>query len=494
MTFLLALDQSTSATKAVLYDSQFNVLDKCVRTHAQSFPRPGWVEQDANEIWKNVLAVSRELLERQSERRDNVVALAITNQRETVVVFDKQSGKPLHPAIVWQCRRGDALCAEQIELGRHEVVRARTGLRIDGYFSGSKLQWLMRERPELARKIALGTALVGTIDAYLIYRLTGGAVFATDHTNASRTLLFDIRKLNWDAELCAWWQVPRHALPEPRASDAQFGHTTLGGALLRAVPICGVMGDSQSALFAHRCFDPGNAKVTFGSGSSVLLNVGSRLQRATNAVTSLAWVRGNAATYALEGMINSCASTLTWLSDQVGIFANAQEAEQLAGGAELNQGVYLVPAFGGLGAPHWRQDARAAIVGLTAHSDRRHIARAALESMAYQVRDILDMLHAESGVQVTELRCDGGPTASELLMQFTADLLGVELRVPRDPDCSALGVATMAALGMGIHPDTAALTSLPREERIYRRKMTAEQAGARYQGWKQALQQVLCVA
>jgi glycerol kinase len=493
MQYLLAIDQSTSATKAVWFDIQGNAMDRAIREHRQHYPRAGWVEHDAEEIWRNVLTVTEELLARQAAHLGDLAGISIANQRETIVVFEKGSGKPLHPAIVWQCRRGDALCTEQLRKGRETTVRARTGLRIDGYFSASKLQWLIREHPALGAQLANGDALIGTMDCYLIYRLTGGQVFATDHTNASRTLLYDIGNLRWDDELCDWWQVPQRALPEIRDCDAQFGTTVLDGQLPRPAPIRGVMGDSQAALFAHRCFETGSAKVTFGTGASVLLNAGQRLpSQLQGTVASLAWVRAGQATYALEGLINCSGASLNWLRDQLGMFTSVTECEMLADEVAEQPGVYLVPAFSGLGAPYWREAARAAIVGLSAHSDRRHIIRAALESMAYQLRDVLDMMRREAGLQLQHIQCDGGPTANALLMQFTADIIGVELRVAPYPDCSALGAALMGALGAGIHPSPAALAALPATAAVYRRKMAPEQVQSRYAGWQRAVEQVLC--
>jgi len=398
----------------------------------------------------------------------------------------------LHRAIVWQDRRGDPLCAEQAAAGHGDAIHARTGLRLDAYFSGSKLQWLVREHPDLAARLRSGEALIGTIDTYLIYRLTAGTVFATDHTNASRTLLFDIGRLCWDEELCTWWQVPPAALPEVRPSSAAFGETTLDGTLVAPLPIRGVMGDSQASLFAQRCYTPGSAKVTFGTGSSILLNTGSSLRLSKQGVvTALGWVLDHTPTYTLEGIIISSAATLTWLCDQLGLAKDAKELETLAGSVADNNGVYLVPAFSGLGLPHWRPDARAALSGLTGHSDRRHVARAALESMAYQLRDALDAMQRDGGVRLTSLHADGGPTANTLLMQFAADLTGVELRVATSPDCSPLGAALAGLLGAGVHPTLDALAALPREEIIYRPSMPAGRVAALHAGWQHAVSQVL---
>jgi len=495
MKCLLVIDQSTSATKAVLFDESGQVLERVSREHQQHYPQPGWVEHDADEIWHNTLAVAGEVLRKRPECVHILAGIAVTNQRETVVVFDKQTGRPLHRAIVWQCRRGDPLCAVQREQGREPATRAKTGLPIDGYFSASKLQWLIHERPELADKLTKGQALIGTMDTYLIYRLTQGDVFATDHTNASRTLLYDIANLRWDEECCAWWQVPRHALADVRASAAHFGNTTLNGQLPQPLPICAVMGDSQAALFAQCCFEPGAAKVTFGTGSSVLLNVGHippGLSQGT--VATIAWVHAGRPTYALEGIITCAAATLIWLRDQLGLIASPEEAEAMAREVAEEQEVYLVPAFSGLGAPHWRPAARAAIVGLSVHSDKRHIVRAALEAIAYQLRDVLEMMHAESKVRLRHIQGDGGPSANELLMQFTADIIGVELRVARHPDCSARGVAMMGALGLGWHASMADIAAWQSDSRVYTRTMTPEQVQARYDGWRHALDQVLCAA
>jgi glycerol kinase len=492
MPLVLAIDQSTSATKVLLFDAGGRVVDQAAREHRQHYPRAGWVEHDASEIWSNLIAAASELLDRQGACRDEIAGVSLTNQRETFVVFDRDTGAPLHPAIVWQCRRGDANCAAQVKFGHESTIRTRTGLRVDSYFSAPKIQWIVQEKPDLAKRLADGTARIGTIDTYLIYRLTDRAVFATDHTNASRTLLFDIGRLVWDDELCAWWRVPRAALPEVRASASEFGTTNLGGLLPRAVPIRGVMGDSQASLFAQRCFEPGAAKITFGSGSSVLVNVGHKAP-ATSAgtVATLAWVHDRRPTYAAEGIITSSASTINWLRDQLGLITDARETEAMATALESNGGVYLVPAFSGLGAPHWEEKARAAIVGLSAHSDRRHVARAAVESIGYQLRDVLDAIRADAGVELQRLHGDGGATANAFLMQFCADLTGVELRVAMNPNLSALGAAWIGMLGLGIHKSLAALAALPQPEHHYVPTMPMETVTKLLRGWHRAVQQVI---
>ena len=488
----LALDQSTSATKALLFTAEGDVVDREARGHRQHYPRPGWVEHDAEEIWQNTLSVLQAVLLRQAARVTEIVSLSLTNQRETVVVFERGTGRPLHPAIVWQCRRGDSLCAEHTAAGRGPLVQQKTGLKLDAYFSASKLQWLVRHNPGLRAKLADGSALIGTIDTYLIYRLTQGAVFATDSTNASRTLLFDITRLAWDEKLCALWEVPMGALPEVRDCSAHFGETTQLGILGRPLPLRGIMGDSQASLFGQRCFAPGAAKITFGTGSSLLLNIGSRPRFSRHGVlTTLAWTHRGQPTYAFEGLIISAASTLTWLRDQLRLAPDVATLEQLAEAAAGNGGVYLVPAFTGLGLPHWVPSARAAICGLSSHSDRRHVARAAYESIAYQIRDALDAMRAESGVPLRALQGDGGPTASKFLMQFTADLTRTELGVAVMPDGSALGAVLSAQLGLGLHASMGEMAAIHRADVVYKPGMSPEDAASLYAGWQAAIRSVV---
>lgn len=492
MPLILAVDQSTSATKAMLFATEGRLLDKESRDHAQHYPQPGWVEHDAEEIWQNVLATVRALLARHAAEVSEIIGFSLTNQRETILAFDRATGRPLHRAIVWQCRRSEKLCTDAIAAGHDELVQSRTGLRIDPYFSASKLQWLIRERPELRAKLESGDALIGTIDAYLIYRLTRGAVFATDHTNASRTLLFDVRRLCWDDELCALWQVPARALPEVRESFAKFGTTTLDGILPRAVPICGVMGDSQAALFAHGCFARGTAKVTMGTGSSVLLNIGNEFRRSSQGVvTALAWVRDRQPVYAFEGIIIAAASTLTWLRDQLKLVDTLDGVEAMATELPDNGGVYLVPAFSGLGLPYWKADARATIVGLTTHSDRRHVLRAAQESIAFQLRDALQALRTDAALEVSAIHADGGPTANKFLMQFTADVTGAELRLAPFAECSAFGAVCTGLLGLGLFSSLDELAAMPRAGLVYRPRMDAARVADLTRGWQHAVRQTI---
>ncbi|TWU27729.1 FGGY-family carbohydrate kinase [Bythopirellula polymerisocia] len=492
MSLILAIDQSTSATKAILFDESGHLIDKASCEHRQIYPQAGWVEHDPEEIWKNLRAVVDQLAQRKRPILDDLIGLSIANQRETFVVFDRQTGKPLHNAIVWQCRRGARICEELSQQGNDLFVRERTGLKLDTYFPASKIAWLMREKPEIAAKLHSGEAVIGTIDAFLIHRLTQGSEFATDHTNASRTLLFDVHKLQWDQMLCDMFGVPMRSLPEVRECDAHFGETDVDGVLNSKVPICGVMGDSQASLFAQQCYESGTGKATFGTGTSVMVNVGNRSELSIQgAVLALAWVINKRPTYALEGLINYSSATIAWLKDQLGLIADAAESETLANQVEDNGGVYLVPAFAGLSAPHWNAEARAAILGMSGHTTKAHIARAALESISYQIRDVLDMISAESGKKPKLMQADGGPTRNKFLMQFTADMTQLAWNVSSVPESSALGAAMAGLLGLGKVSTLFDLAGLPRENEQYVPQMSQVRADALHCEWQMAVRRVL---
>jgi glycerol kinase len=492
MKFILAIDQSTSATKTILFDRNGRLVDKISIHHQQIYPRPGWVEHDADEIYRNVVQSVRTLLEQNSIAEKELLCLSITNQRETIVVFDRQTGKPLHHAIVWQCRRGSEICAALVETGKNEFVQQKTGLPIDTYFSASKLKWLVDNHPDIQKKIVDGDALIGTIDTYLIYRLTKRRTFASDHTNACRTLLYDIKKLRWDEELCDIFDVPIQALPIVQESSAQFGETDIDKALASPIPICGVMGDSQAALFAQRCYDLGAAKVTFGSGSSVLLNIGGEMIHSENGiVTTIAWVYKGKPTYAFEGITNFTGATIAWLQNQIEMITYEAETENLARSVEDSGGVYLVPAFVGLSAPYWEPNAKAAILGLTPHSTKAHIVRAALESIAYRIRDVLMIMVQDAGVDMQSIYADGGAVRNSFLMQFVADMLGISIKASSLPELSALGAVFSGMLGMKVGNTTEDLKQLPMEPVDFDPKMDRELADKYYQGWQAAVQQVL---
>jgi glycerol kinase len=476
----------------VLFDTRGRVLDKAARSHRQIYPQPGWVEHDAAEIWKNVLAIIGEIAKRNRTKLSKLAALSITNQRETVLVFDRKTGKPLHHALVWQDRRGDAICGALTKQGHGPSVLKKTGLKIDTYFSASKVRWLVENKPAIATKLKSGEAVISTIDAYLVHRITGGKVFATDFTNASRTLLFDIGKLRWDAALCKLFKVPASALPEVRESAAQYGETSVNGLLPKTVPIIGVMGDSQASLFAQQCYQPGTAKATFGTGTSVLFNIGDKLRvSGKGAVTALAWVYQGKPTYAFEGIINFSAATIEWLKNQLGLIQSAAEVEKLALSVKDNGGVYLVPAFAGLSAPYWSPEARAAIVGMSAHTNKAHIVRAAQEAISYQIRDVLDMMRADANVKLQSLHADGGPTRNKFLMQFTADLTRTEIKVAEVAESSAWGAAMNGLLGLGICKSFRDLEKLPRPQTAFRPKMSSAGANQLHTGWRNSVKRVL---
>jgi glycerol kinase len=384
------------------------------------------------------------------------------------------------------------ICGQLVRQGHEKWVRKKTGLKIDTYFSASKLKWLVTKKPGIAAKLKSGEAVIGTMDTYLIHRLTGGKVFATDPTNASRTLLFDIGKLRWDAQLCELFGVPMKSLPEVRESTDIFGYTEAGILRPGCVPIIGVMGDSHASLFAQQCFQPGMAKATFGTGTSVLLNIGNRLRVSNNgAVTALAWVWQGKPVYAFEGLINFSAATIEWLKNQIGLIRTAAEAEKLAASVKDNGGVYLVPAFAGLSAPHWSPAARAAVIGMTSFTRKEHIVRAAQESIAYQIRDVLDMMRKDSGVRLRTLHADGGPTRDRFLMQFTASITGVELKVARVAESSAWGAALNGLLGLGIYKSPDVLTKRPGEQIYFRPRMKAAEIKKNHDGWLAAVKRVL---
>ncbi len=492
MKTFLTIDQSTSATKALLYDKNGNCLDSESVDHRQIYPKPGWVEHDPDEIWSNTQKAIQLLFNRNSSLVNEIAFLSITNQRETILVFDKETGAPLYNAIVWQCRRGDPICRQLIEYGQHELIRQKTGLKIDAYFSASKLKWLIANQEEIKNKLSSGEALIGTIDAYLIYKLTQGQSLATDYTNASRTLLYDIVNLEWDETLCQTFDVPMRSLPTVLESTAMFGETDIDGLLNKKIPIYGIMGDSQASLFAQRCFEPGMIKSTFGTGSSVLLNIGSDFKLTdSGAMTTIAWCYDGKATYSFEGIINYCAATISWLKNQMQLIDDPRETETFAQAVSDNGGVYLVPAFAGLSAPYWNSEARAAIVGLSAHSTKNHIVRAALESIAYQIRDVLDMMKNDSGVCLQSIHADGGATSNQFLMQFTSDIAGLDLLVSNDPALSPLGAFMMGLLGSGECASLDDFAEFPRKMIRYQSTMDESMANTYYNGWKAAVQRVL---
>lgn len=452
--YAVAIDQSTSASKVFLLDAQGEIVRRFSKNHRQTYPAPGHVEHDAAEIWQNVregVAAVTEGLE-----PAQIAALGISNQRETTVLWDRATGEPVCPAVVWQDVRGEALCAE---LAAHAPeVRARTGLALSPYYPAAKAASVLRARPELNARATAGELCIGTVDSYLIYRLTGGAVFATDVSNASRTALCDLRTLRWDARLCALFGIPMDCLPRILPSDGDFGLTACDG-LPAGIRLTGVMGDSHASLFGQGCTAPGMAKATFGTGSSVMLNVGAQPAFSQNGLSaSVGFGFQGSTCYVLEGNITCSADTLCWLRDEAELVGDIDEVEALAATVPTTEGVYLVPAFSGLGAPYFDGAARAAVVGMNRGTRRAHLVRAALESIAYQDADVIAAMGRDSGATPAELRVDGGPTRNRLLMQFLADLLGCTVRCAAHSELSALGAGYMAGLSAGLY---AALDQIP---------------------------------
>jgi len=483
---ILAIDQGTSATTCLVFDDQARLRASANREFTQHFPRPGWVEHDAAEIWDVTCAVAHEALGSAGVSAHDLSAIGLTNQRETVVAWDERSGKPLHNAIVWQDRRTAARCDALREQGLEALVRERTGLVIDPYFSGTKIEWLLEHVDGLRERARNGAVRFGTIDAWLAFNLTGRAV--TDYSNASRTMLFDIHTLGWDGELCEALGVAPACLPEPVPSAHSLGDTDPERFLGARVPVAGMAGDQQAALFGQACLEAGLGKSTYGTGSFVLQNAGSHPPPVREGLlTTVAWGIGGRADYALEASVFVTGAAVQWLRDGLGIIREAAETEALAGSLTSNEGVYFVPALVGLGSPHWDAYARGTIVGLTRGSGRAHLARAALESIAYQTVDAVQAMEAASGKHLGELRADGGAVVNSWLMQFQADVLGRPVVVPEISETTALGAAYLAGIGVGRWtPDD--VRSLWREAVRYEPRMGRDERESLLHGWRRALE------
>lgn len=491
--YVLAIDQSTSGTKALVVDRSGAIVARSSFAHKQLYPRAGWVEHDPLEIYESVKKAARQAVEAAGIEPAELAALTLTNQRETAVLWDRITGLPVYNAIVWQCQRTAGACAEYRRAGLEETVRERTGLLLDPYFSAAKWRWMLDHADGARSLLEEGRLLAGTIDSWLVWKLTGGKAHVTDYTNASRTSLFNIHSLEWDEDMCALFGVPASLLPDVRSSDEIVGWTeeTLPGGV--SVPIAGLIGDSQAALFGHFCLEPGMAKATYGTGTSVLMNVGDRPASAGKGlVQAIAWGRGGKATYALEAIVRSSGDTVKWARDQLGLFTDMDEMERLLAEAPNNEGVYLVPAFVGLGAPYWQPDARAALTGMNRGTGRPHIVRAAVESIAYQVRDAVELLEAQSGIPLKELRADGGAAANAVLMQFQADQLGRPVAKSDAAELSALGSAYLGGLGVGFwsSPEQLVREGI-RKYRRYEPAAQREEADRDYAGWKRAVESVI---
>jgi glycerol kinase len=488
--FVLALDQGTTSSRAIVFDRSGRIVSAAQEEFPQIYPQPGWVEHDPEAIWRTQLGTARQALERAGAAPAQVAALGITNQRETVVVWDRQTGEPLHNAIVWQCRRTAAMCDQLRAGGWAGPIRDKTGLVVDAYFSGTKLAWLLENVPGLRQKAERGEALFGTIDSFLIWRLSGGRLHITDVSNASRTMLFNIHSLDWDDEILAELRIPRSMLPQVQPSSQVYGTADVE-LLGAAIPISGAAGDQQAALFGQTCFQPGQAKNTYGTGCFLLLNTGEQaVSSERGLLTTIAWQLGNAGevVYAMEGSVFVSGAAIQWLRDGLGIIAHAAESEELARSVADTGGVYFVPAFVGLGAPYWDAYARGTIIGLTRGTDRRHLARAALESICYQSRDLLEVMAADSGIHLKALRADGGAAANNLLMQLQADLLGVAVQRPAVTETTALGAAYLAGLAVGYWAGLEEIATQWQVGAEFEPAMTAGERDRLYAGWQRAVE------
>jgi glycerol kinase len=485
MKYLLALDQGTTSSRALVIDESGKVVAVAQKEFTQIFPQPGWVEHDPNEIWASQIGVAADALGQAGAAAKDVAAIGITNQRETTVVWDRKTSEPIHNAIVWQDRRTAPICDKMKAAGLESMVTQRSGLVIDAYFSGTKVQWLLDNVPGARDRANRGELAFGTIDSWLIWKLTNGAVHVTDESNASRTMLFNIYDRSWDDELLKALNVPRSVLPEVKSSSEVYGEST---GILAGVPIAGIAGDQQSALFGQMCTKPGMAKNTYGTGSFMLMNTGTQGVPSKNKLlTTVAWRRAGQTEYALEGSVFITGAVVQWLRDGLKIIRSAPEVEELAATVPDNGGVYLVPGFVGLGAPHWDPYARGTIVGLTRGATSAHIARAALEAIAYQVADILQAMTADSGVKLAELRVDGGAAKNNLLMQFQADILGIPVVRPNETETTALGSAYLAALAVGYYKSLEELASHWAIDRTFEPKMSGDQRQTLTSEWQKAL-------
>jgi glycerol kinase len=490
MRFVVAIDQGTTGTTVLVLDRRGRVCGRAYREFTQYFPRPGWVEHDPEEIWRVTLGVLRTACRRAGARGRDIAGIGITNQRETTVLWDRRRGRPIHRAIVWQDRRTAEHCHALRAAGAEDLLRRKTGLVLDPYFSATKLRWLLGHVRRAEERAARGELCFGTIDSWLVWKLTGGAVHITDPTNASRTLLYDIHAQRWDPELCRLFEVPDALLPEVRPSSGVFGETT-SDVLGVPVPIAGIAGDQQSALFGQGCTAPGMAKNTYGTGCFLLLHTGQRPVGSSHGLlTTVACDERGGPAYALEGAVFIAGAAIQWLRDGIGLLARAAESEKHARSVDDSLGVYVVPAFVGLGAPYWDPEARGAVLGLTRGVTRAHLVRATLESLAFQTRDLMDAMAADAGAPLGELRVDGGAAANDFLMQFQADLLGVPVERPSLVETTAVGAAQLAGLAVGFWKSPRELAATRKKDRRFRPRMRADRREALYRGWQDAVSRV----
>lgn len=487
--YLISIDQSTQGTKALLFDSQGNLIKRTDKAHRQIINEKGWVSHDPEEIYQNTLEVVRRLVEESGIEKDSIIGLGISNQRETSLAWDKNTGKPIGQAIVWQCARAVDICERVEAMGQGERIREKTGMNLSPYFPAAKIAWILENEEGAREKAAEGTICHGTVDSWLIYKLTGGKSYKTDYSNASRTQLFNIFELKWDEEICHMFGIDVKNMAQVCDSDSNFGETDFEGFLPKPIPIHGVLGDSHGALFGQGCLKPGMIKSTYGTGSSIMMNIGEQPVLSTHGVvTSLAWSMKGKVNYVLEGNLNYTGAVITWLKDDLELISSPGETQELAQKASKEDQTYLVPAFSGLGAPYWDSRAAAAVVGMTRTTKKAELVKAGLECIAYQIADVVKAMSEDAGMKVEELRVDGGPTRNTYLMQFQSDIARAAVQVPDAEELSGIGPAYAAGLALGLWgPEI--FQKIQRKK--YTPEMPEETAKIKYQGWKNAVEKVL---
>lgn len=483
--YILSLDQGTTSSRAIVFDNSANIISVAQKEFTQYYPKAGWVEHDPMEILDTQLSAAKEAVGKAKISAQDIAAIGIANQRETTVVWDKQTGKPVYPAIVWQCRRTSFSCDLLNAKGFSEVLRQKTGLVADAYFSGTKIKWILDNIPGARAQAKNGNLLFGTIDTWLLWNLTGGKVHATDMTNASRTMLFNIHTLSWDTDILKELDIPSSMLPEVLPSSHTFGKASFLGT---EIPVAGIAGDQQSALFGQVCFEPGTAKNTYGTGCFILMNTGEKpVSSKNNLLTTIAWGYGGKVTYALEGSVFNAGTAVQWLRDGLGVIRTASDTERAASNVPDTNGVFFIPAFTGLGAPYWDMYARGTITGITRGTTKEHIIRAALESIAFQSKDVLTAMETDAGLKLTGLKVDGGASVNNVLMQIQADLLGIPVCRPKVFEATSLGVYYLAALTAGFFKNTREITQMWQAGKVYNPQVNDEEKEKKYAAWKSAV-------
>ncbi|WP_077358405.1 glycerol kinase GlpK [Virgibacillus halodenitrificans] len=486
--YMLALDQGTTSSRAIIFNHKGEIVETGQKEFEQFFPKPGWVEHDANEIWTSILSCISEALRKSDVNPEQIAGIGITNQRETTVVWDKQTGKPIHKAIVWQSRQTQEICNQLRESGYNDIFRNKTGLLLDPYFSGTKVKWILDHVEGAREKAENGELLFGTMDTWLVYKLTGGKVHVTDYSNASRTLMYNIYDLKWDEELLDILEIPSSMLPEVKASSEVYGNTVNYHFFGQEVPIAGMAGDQQAALFGQTCFEKGMAKNTYGTGCFMLMNTGEEgVQSENGLLTTLAWGVDGKVEYALEGSIFVAGSAIQWLRDGLKIINSSPESEPLAKSVSSTEGVYVVPAFVGLGTPYWDSEVRGAVFGLTRGTKKEHFVRATLESLAYQTRDVVDIMIKDSGINIKKFRVDGGAVKNDFLMQFQSDMLDVEVERPVVNETTALGAAYLAGLAVGFWESKEEIAKQWKVDKTFSPDLSDDTRENLYTGWQTAV-------